>query len=165
VTGPVTDRAHDGGMNRTTLLATIAAGRERLDAAVGDLAAGTMLDRIDEAWTRKDVIAHLEAWERRVVENLETLRQGGEPDGSVETDELNDRFFAANRDRTLDDVLAGERDAYRAVLAAIDGTTDEELFDLHHFGWTEGDPFADWFRGNTDEHYDEHLEQLARAAR
>jgi hypothetical protein len=152
-------------MNRTTLLAAITAGRERLDGAVADLAAESMLDRVDAAWTRKDVIAHLEAWERRVVENLATLRGGGEPDGSVTTDELNDRFFARNRDRPLEDVLASERAAYRAVLATIDEATDEELFDNHHFGWTEGDPFADLLRGNTDEHYEEHLEQLTRAAR
>jgi hypothetical protein len=152
-------------MNRTILLATISAGRDRLDAALSDLADEAMVDRIDEAWTRKDVIAHLEAWERRVVANLVTLRGGGAPDGSVQTDDLNGRFFTLNRDRSLDDVLAGERDAYRSVLTAIDGATDEELFDGNHFGWTEGDPFADWLRGNTDEHYDEHLDQLTRAAR
>ena len=155
----------DRGMNRATLLTTIRSGRERLEATLAALPGETMLDRVDGAWTRKDVIAHLEAWERRVVENLETLRRGSEPDGSIATDELNDRFFASNRDRTLEDVLAGERDAYRAVLAAIEGATDEELFDTEHFGWTEGDPFADWFRGNTDEHYAEHLEQLTRPAR
>jgi hypothetical protein len=152
-------------MNRTILLATISAGRVRLDSTLDGLSDETMLDRIDEAWTRKDVIAHLEAWERRVVANLVTLRGGGAPDGSVETDDLNGRLFTLNRARSLDDVLAGERDAYRSVLTAIDGATDEELFDGDHFGWTEGDPFADWFRGNTDEHYQEHLEQLTRAAR
>jgi hypothetical protein len=152
-------------MNRTILLATISAGRDRLNAALSHLADETMLDRVDETWTRKDVIAHLEAWERRVVANLVTLRGGGTPDGSVETDDLNGRFFTLNRGRSLDDVLAGERDAYRSVLTAIQDATDEELFDGNHFGWTEGDPFADWFRGNTDEHYDEHLEQLTRAAR
>ena len=124
-----------------------------------------MLDRIDDVWTRKDVVAHLEAWQRRVVDLLGSLRAGTEPADRIETDELNARFHAANRDRSLEDVLAGERDAYRLVLAAIDGATDEELFDGNHFGWTEGDPFVDWFRGNTDEHYDEHLEQLTRAAR
>lgn len=165
MTGPDTGRPHDGGMNRTTLFETIAAGRDRLNDAIADLGPERMADRVDEAWTRKDVIAHLGAWERRVVENLETLRRGAAPDGSIETDELNEQFFSRNRDRTLDDVLAGERDAYRAVLAAIDGATDDELFDRDHFAWTEGDPFADWFRGNTDEHYDEHLEQLTRPAR
>ncbi|HLO36022.1 MAG TPA: ClbS/DfsB family four-helix bundle protein [Candidatus Deferrimicrobium sp.] len=152
-------------MNRTTLIAAIRAGRARLDAALAGLPDEAMLDRIDERWTRKDVLAHLEAWERRVVENLATLRAGDTPEGSVETDELNERFFARSRDRPLEDVRSGERAAYQALLAAIDGASDEELFDGRHFGWTEGDPFADWFRGNADEHADEHLEQLTRPAR
>jgi hypothetical protein len=165
VTRPDTVAGHDRVMNRTTLIATIAAGRDRLDAVVAGLADDAMLDRIDDTWTRKDVIAHLEAWERRVVENLVMLRGGGTPDGSVETDELNERFFRLGRDRSPDDVLAGERAAYSSVISALEGATDEELFDGEHFAWTEGDPLADWFRGNTDEHYDEHLEQLTRAAR
>jgi len=152
-------------MNRTSLIATIAAGRGRLDAVVAGLGGDAMLERIDDTWTRKDVIAHLEAWERRVVENLVMLRSGGTPDGAVETNDLNERFFRLGRDRSLEDVLAGERAAYSSVVSAIDGATDEELFDGQHFAWTEGDPLADWFRGNTDEHYDEHLEQLTRAAR
>ena len=70
-----------------------------------------MLERVDETWTRKDVVAHLEAWERRVVEHLRTLRAGNAPDGTVETDERNQRFFAVSRDRSLGDVRAGERAA------------------------------------------------------
>ncbi|HEX2754433.1 MAG TPA: ClbS/DfsB family four-helix bundle protein [Candidatus Limnocylindrales bacterium] len=152
-------------MNRPTLLTTIAAGRDRLDATLASLSDAAMLDRIDEAWTRKDILAHLAAWERRVIEHFETLRAGDAPDGSIETDDLNNRFFVLDRDRPLEDVRAGERDAFRAVLGAIERASDEELFDGQHFGWTEGDPLADWFRGNTDEHYDEHLEQLTRSAR
>ena len=51
------------------------------------------------------------------------------------------------------------------MLAAIDRASDEELFDGTHFAWTNGDRFADWFRANGDEHYDEHLAQLTRPAR
>jgi hypothetical protein len=157
--------ADDGAMNRTTLHAAIQAGRDRLETALTGLSDAAMGERIDEHWTRKDVLAHLEAWERRVVDNLAVLRSGNVPDGSIETDERNERFYRRDRDRTLEDVRAGERDAFAAVLAAIDGASDEELFDGGHFAWTEGDPLAEWFRGNTDEHYDEHLEQLIRPAR
>ena len=157
--------AHDLAMNRSTLLATIAAGRARLVGRLASLSDEAMLDPIDEAWSRKDVLAHLEAWERRVVGDLEVLRRGDTPDRSVETDELNDRLFAANRERPLDDVRAGEDEAYRSLLATIDGASDDELFDGRHFAWTAGEPLANWFRGNTDEHYDEHLAQLSRAAR
>jgi hypothetical protein len=152
-------------MNRTTLRDAIDAGRARLDADLAAISDAAMLERIDDAWTRKDVLAHLEAWERRVVTLLDILRGGAEPEDDGDTDQLNERFYRAGRDRALDDVRAGEREAYAAVLAAIDGASDEELFDGHHFAWTDGDPLADWFRGNTDEHYDEHREQLTRSAR
>jgi hypothetical protein len=152
-------------MNRTTLRTTIEDGRRRLDAALAAIPDAAMLDRIDETWTRKDVLAHLEAWERRVVDLLQSLRAGREPAERIETDELNARFHAANRDRSLEDVRTNERLAYLGLIAAIDGATDDELFEGGHFAWTEGDPLAGWFRGNADEHYDEHLEQLTRAAR
>ena len=124
-----------------------------------------MLDRIDDEWTRKDVLAHIEAWERRVVDLLERLRTGEALAEQVATDELNARFHAADKDRSLADVRSGERAAYERMLAAIDGAADEELFDGSHFAWTDGDRLADWFRSNGDEHYDEHLEQLTRSAR
>lgn len=152
-------------MNRETLLQAIETGRDRLEAALAALPDEAMADRIDDAWTRKDVLAHLEAWERRVVDLLERLREGREPGERVETDELNERFHAADRDRGLDDIRSSERAAYLGVLAAVEGASAEELFEGGHFAWTEGEPLADWFRGNTDEHYDEHLEQLSRAAR
>jgi hypothetical protein len=158
------DEGDDPAMNRATLTETIAAGRDRLDTALAAFDDAAMLEVVDAPWTRKDVLAHLEAWERRVVGHLATLRAGDRPDGSVPTDELNDRFYREGRDRSLADVRAGERAAYAALRAAIDGASDEELFDGDHFPWTDGDPLADWFRGNSDEHYAEHLEQLGRAA-
>ncbi|HEY8631680.1 MAG TPA: ClbS/DfsB family four-helix bundle protein [Candidatus Limnocylindrales bacterium] len=152
-------------MDRPTLRRHLDAGRTRLDAALAGFSDEAMLDRIDDEWTRKDVLAHIEAWERRVVDLLERLRTGDALAEQVETDELNARFHAANQDRSLADVRSGERAAYDRMLAAIDGAADEELFDGSHFAWTDGDRLADWFRSNGDEHYDEHLEQLIRPAR
>jgi hypothetical protein len=152
-------------MDRTSLRAQIVSGRARFDDTLAGLGDAAMLDRIDDDWTRKDVVAHVEAWERRVVRLFEALRVGGPIDDAYETDELNARLYRQDRDRPLDDVRAGEREAYGAMLAALDGATDEELFDGSHFAWTNGDRFADWFRANGDEHYDEHLDQLTRPAR
>jgi hypothetical protein len=152
-------------MDRPTLQCDLDAGRKRLDAALAGISEPAMLDRIDDEWTRKDVVAHLEAWERRAIELLERLRAGDPLIERIETDELNGRWFARDRERSLADVLAGERAAYDAMLGTIAGASDEELFDGGHFVWTEGDPFAHWFRANGDEHVDEHLEQLTRPAR
>jgi hypothetical protein len=152
-------------MDRSSLRAAIEAGRERLEVALARLDNAAMEERVDVEWTRKDVLAHLEAWERRVVDLTQRLRAGDPPTDRVETDELNARYHAADRGRTLADVRAGEQEAYEQMLASLDGAADEELFDGSHFAWTDGDPLADWFRSNGDEHYDEHLEQLTRAAR
>ncbi|HET7703485.1 MAG TPA: ClbS/DfsB family four-helix bundle protein [Candidatus Limnocylindrales bacterium] len=151
--------------DRIALLTALRAGRDRLEGALAQFDDAAMAERIDDEWTRKDVLAHLEAWERRVVDLLERLRAGTDPGDRVETDELNARFYAADRGRTLADVRAGEGAAYDRMVAAIEGASDEELFDGDHFAWTEGEPLAAWFRGDGDEHYDEHLEQLTRAAR
>lgn len=151
--------------DKEALVGAIRAGRDRLDAVLAGFADQAMNDRIDETWTRKDVLAHLEAWERRVVDLLERLRAGTDSGERVETDELNARYHAESRDRSLADVRAGEGAAFGRVIAAIEAASDEELFDGGHFAWTDGDPLADWFRGNGDEHYDEHLEQLSRPAR
>jgi hypothetical protein len=152
-------------MHRRNLLDAIEAGRARLEDALGRIDDAAMLDRIDDEWTRKDVVAHVAAWERRVVALAEALHAGDATGDAVETDELNARFFAESRDRPLADVRAGERAAYAAMIAEIARCSDEELFDGRHFAWTEGEPLASWFRANGDEHYDEHLEQLTREAR
>ncbi len=152
-------------MTRTELLDAIRTGRRTLDETLAGFSDAQMADRIDETWTRKDVVAHFDAWERRVVRLLDRLRSGAPADPEVETDELNERYWRESRDRSLADVRAGEQDAYDRLIAAIDAASDEELFDGGHFAWTEGDPLAEWFRGNSDEHYAEHLEQLTRPAR
>jgi hypothetical protein len=152
-------------VDKPTLLTHLRAGRTRLDATLAGIPDGAMADRIDDEWTRKDVLAHIEAWERRVVELVDRLRAGDPLTERVDTDELNARSHARDRDRSLEDVRAGERDAYDAMLAVAAAASDEEIFDGNHFAWTEGDPLADWFRSNGDEHYDEHLDQLTRPAR
>ncbi|HET7471752.1 MAG TPA: ClbS/DfsB family four-helix bundle protein [Candidatus Limnocylindrales bacterium] len=152
-------------MTRTELLDAIRTGRRSLEDTLARFSDDEMGDRIDATWSRKDVVAHFDAWERRVVRLLDRLRSGAPTEPAVETDELNERYWRESRDRSLADVRASEREAYEALLAAIDGASDEELFDGSHFAWTEGEPLAAWFRGNSDEHYDEHLEQLTRPAR
>jgi hypothetical protein len=151
-------------MDRTGLMIELYAGRERLRAALAGLPDAAMLDRIDVVWTRKDVIAHLAAWENRWVDLLERLRRGDWPNDEPETDALNARFHDADRDRSLGDVRDMEEAAWRRFLVAVEGMTDEELFDPRRFGWTQGDPFVEWVTANANEHIDEHLEQLTRPA-
>jgi hypothetical protein len=152
-------------MDRSSLFIELYAGRERFRAALTSLPDAAMLDRVDDEWTRKDVVAHLGAWERRFVELLARLRRGEWPEDGVETDELNARLYATDRDRPLGEVLEREEADWSRFLAAVESMSDEELFDTRTFRWTEGDPFVEWVTANASEHIDEHLEQLTRPAR
>src|SRR6476659_3259080 len=86
LTAPDRLGVEDGAMDRTTIRDLIEAGRARFDDAVAGLSDAAMLERIDDEWTRKDVLAHVEAWERRVVQLFEALRAGGRVDETYETD-------------------------------------------------------------------------------
>jgi hypothetical protein len=152
-------------MDRMSLFIELYAGRERLRAALASLPESALLDLVDDEWTRKDVIAHIGAWEHRLVDLLERLRRGEWPEDEVETDERNARMFENDRDRPLWDVLRRETADWDRFVAAVEGMTDEELFDPTAFGWTQGDPFVDWVTANASEHIDEHLDQLTRPAR
>jgi hypothetical protein len=150
---------------RRVLLAEMFAGRDRLCAELARFDPASMLERVDDEWTRKDVVAHIGAWERRVVDLIERLRSGESPDDAMQTDELNARYHAAHRDLPLDLVLRSEEEAWRELLGVVEAAPVRELFDGRRFAWTDGDPLADWIRANSDRHYAEHLEQLTRPAR
>jgi hypothetical protein len=152
-------------MDRATLMIELYAGRERLRAALASIPRSAMLDRIDTEWTRKDVVAHLAAWERRLVELVERLRRGEWPEDAGETDALNARLYLTARDTSLEIVLLEEEAAWSRFLGTVEGMTDAELFDPGRFPWTQGDPFVGWVTGNANEHIDEHLDQLTRPAR
>src|SRR4051812_4255333 len=116
MTAPDMEPRHDRVMNRAGLVETIATGRARLEDALAAFDDAAMLEVADPPWRRKDVLARLGGWERRVVDRLATLRAGGRPDGSIETDVLNERFCRESRDRSLDAIRASEREAYGALL-------------------------------------------------
>src|SRR6476619_3176069 len=117
-------------MDRSTLMFELYAGRERLRAALATLPDQAMLDRVDDEWTRKDVIAHIGAWEHRLVDLLERLRRGETPEDEMETDELNARMYAADLDRSVADVLRRESADWDRFVTAIEGMTDEHLEQL-----------------------------------
>lgn len=157
----------DGRMDRTDLLIAMADGRAALRVTLAPLSRAEMEEPVNGAWTRRDVLAHIEAWERRVAALFGTLATGGDPGSGGEagtTDAINGRFFEENRRRALDDVRRGEGEAYEALVRLVEEAAEADLFAPDRFAWTEGRPFSEWILGNTSEHYAEHLDQLAARA-
>lgn len=147
-------------MDRNALLAEIEAGRARLEAALRARTPAEMEERVNGDWTRRDVVAHLEAWERRVVSLYAALRAGNDPGSGEETDALNARFFEESRSRPLGEILRGEAEAYGALLDLVRTAPEADLFAPDRFAWTGDSSFFHWIVGNSSGHYEEHLDQL-----
>lgn len=149
-------------MDKRELLDEIRAARDRLETTLDALSDAQMAERVNGEWTRQDVVAHLEAWERRTNALFAILRgeRDFDPDEPGEVDAFNAWSFERNRGRTLADVRASEADAYRDVIALIETADEAELTDPNRFEFLEGTPFAQTIRENTSQHYPDHLDQL-----
>ncbi|MGA2819120.1 MAG: hypothetical protein ABSF61_00455 [Anaerolineales bacterium] len=51
-----------------------------------------------EAWSAKDLIAHISAWKEDMATSIEAFREGREKERRADIDEINGRIFAQNRD-------------------------------------------------------------------
>lgn len=147
------------------LLRRMDAGRGRLAAIVEGVDERMLLEPLfPNGWSRRDLLAHLGAWERRIAGIFEALRDGSEPDRRLdesETDALNARFAREWSELSAPQVVRAESAAFQQVRSLVEHAAHEELFEPHRFAWTRDDgPFYRWIIGNTYGHLDEHLEDL-----
>lgn len=82
-------------------------------------------------WHAKDHLAHLAAWRLRGARTLDALRIGVDPPPPVEDDEQNAVFYAEYRDCSAEEIKALARESWRAVQAAIEASTEDDLAKPH----------------------------------
>jgi hypothetical protein len=127
-----------------------------------------ILPGVNGAWSTKDEVAHLTFWEKRPLALLHAALADREPphgpfvgDAAI-IDGMNAECFAANRDRTIDDVLADLEATHAALVRAIDQLPEETLFTPGHYPWAQGLALWEAVAGNTYEHYPEHVRDIQR---
>ena len=104
-----------------------------------------------EAWSAKDVLAHVGSWHAASSVMLERIRMGtygGWDDGAIEA--LNREWWEAWRAEDLDSVLVHLHSSRARVLEELDRMPDDLL----------GPDAVDWFRESGAPHYREHLPAL-----
>lgn len=114
-----------------------------------------LLDEIGEAhmtqpdvaggWSIKDIVAHLTGWRRRSVARFQAVLHHTAsfsppwPPHLQTDDEINAWIYAANRDRSLADVLQDSRDAFQQLVDTLEAFPETELLDPQRFGLAEGE--------------------------
>jgi hypothetical protein len=108
-------------------------------------------------WSVKDIIAHIAAWEQRVLDRVESEAKGTPLEMSDwDLDKMNERFYERSRDRSLADVLDEASAVHARFMDFVRSLSEDELFKGGRYKWTEGEPFYHWVEGNSYGHYEEH---------
>lgn len=75
----------------------------------------------------KDLLAHLSAWEERMRRQVRSILRNTTLPLYPNTSEFNKQVYEANKDRSLEDVLAGFERSYQECYAQIQKLSEEEL--------------------------------------
>ena len=117
-------------------------------------------------WSIKDIVAHLTGWRMRTVARFQAaLRHEPTPPPAwpaqlQDDDEINAWIYAANRDRSLADVLAESRTVYQQLADALDAFPEADLQDPNRFEWLAGET---WNGAALFDHFHEEHEPDMRA--
>jgi len=108
-------------------------------------------------WSVKDLIAHVAAWQQRVLDRMDADKTGQPAEFTGwDVNDVNDRLYERHRGRSAEDILAFGRDTYARFIEHIGALTEEQIFKSGHFSFTKENVLYDWIAGDTFEHYDEH---------
>ncbi len=160
----------DVPQTKAELIDRIEEGRRALEDQLSSLSEAQWLARDGmDAWSVKDHLAHLAAYEVGIAALLRREPRWAAMQldeqwvrDSESFDELNAVLYQHDKDRPLPEVLAAFQDAHRQVLAALENLTDEDLFKTyatyqpHDPEANDHDAVIGWIISNTYGHYAEH---------
>jgi len=118
-----------------------------------------------DAWSLKDIIAHVAWHDDQMIELAETKDLVGSSWWELPTDERNQKIYEQYEDASVDEVLAFAEAAYARLMKALKGLSDEDMNDPKRYTDVPDD-WIPWrlFASNTFEHYLRHIGQIRKLA-
>jgi hypothetical protein len=151
------------------LLEWIQSEHTALQASIEKLSEAQMLETgVEGVWSVKDLMVHIPAWEQIMIQWLEENARGEvpeQPQTQEDLEQINELVYLENRDRTLADVRFAFQGSYQEAFEAfeaIDGLTQDELFEPRRYAWNEDKPLWQMVAANTCQHYQEHSLAIRR---
>ncbi len=146
----------------TELLDLIARERGALEQAVANMG-DDALAATSEGWSAKDHLAHVAAWERRLIGEIQgdrTAERFGldeESFGATNTDDFNAMLYARHRDHPTAMVRAEFRASGEALRTAFAGLSDADLMRPVRPDDPGVETLVDLISWDTYKHYPEHV--------
>src|SRR5262245_16684528 len=123
---------------------------------------------VQNEWSVKDILAHINFWHRRMSYLIDCARRG-EPfaplhregeDGDAAIDRVNAENEAANKHRPLAEVRAEYEQSYQQALASVGRLADADLQPDSQLNAFLGGSVLELIAGDTYGHYQEHLSAI-----
>jgi uncharacterized damage-inducible protein DinB len=160
-------------MTRDELLAALGAEHVVLEKYLKAVGVDRMhITGISGFYSAKDILAHLEAYDRAIIIWLDEARAGRVyVDPVVDQPDLDARnaiVYARNRDRSAEDILASFRQTSNDLEARVERLTDDELNNVEATAWFVEPRWRSarelWkcIANDSYEHYQQHLPDFQR---
>jgi hypothetical protein len=158
-------------MNKAEFLRTMRSERERWEALLAEVSEARMeRPGVSGDWSVRDIIAHVTAYERGLVEWLEAASRGESVAFPVldhpDVDRRNAAILRENEGRPLEDILLESRRVFERLLQVVQALSEEELVDAERTAWTVkprwGEARALWrcIADDSYKHYHQHIPDI-----
>jgi hypothetical protein len=153
----------DKPVTKVELVQGIKKEHKRLEEALKGLTPAEMTKGSrPDAWSVKDILAHISWWEAFFIDRYEAglrgeqqvMPQWNEP-GVL--DDINLDIYRHNRARELPDILKEFKKSYQRVIKTVEAIPEADMFTPGKYDWTGKSTIADYIVANTSRHYAEHL--------
>ncbi len=120
-------------------------------------------------WSVKDILAHLSAWEKYLLDRLSYVMTGQKPQYPVMTsiadvDCFNAQVYQDNKHRPLSSVVIEFRNLYSGIMTVLQALDEDLLVQPYTYDWTDdGINLKQLIQANTSEHFREHCEAISKA--
>jgi hypothetical protein len=113
-------------------------------------------------WSIKDILCHLSAWEKYLLDRLGMVMTGQPPQYPVMTSwddvhRFNAQVYSDNKDRSLSSVVIEFRSLYRGVMTVIEALRDDQFTQPYSYDFPDDAlSLLQLIRANTYVHFREH---------
>ena len=148
---------------KTELLAELDqewANIERVCAALNENA--MLAPGVQGEWSVKDILVHISAWEKYLLDRLGYVMTRQHPQYPVMTTwddvhRFNAQVYGENKDRPLASVVIEFRSLYRGVMTVLEALDDKMLDQPYSYDFPDDQlTLLQLIKANTYEHYREH---------
>jgi len=109
------------------------------------------------AWSPKDLIAHLSGWKLRMADRLVAIGRGEAPAQTEEVDAENALIWAEYSSRTWDEVVQASALGHRRMVESLQALSLDDVHDPQRFESQQGQPLWRGVAGNGCTHPIMHL--------